>query len=77
MESEYQANFSEWYYHFHIPIFEPFPLGAPSLALKASPGYGIHVHVKKRDVSKLSKDAQFVPLTSNTTTGTFFHQVCP
>ncbi|PVG04677.1 putative MSH1-DNA mismatch repair protein, mitochondrial [Serendipita vermifera] len=48
---------------------------ANSLSLKASPHLGYHVHVKKRDASKLSTDPNFILLSESGSTKTFFNEV--
>ncbi|CAG8495189.1 12195_t:CDS:10 [Acaulospora colombiana] len=46
---------------------------ANSLSLKASPHLGYHVHVKKRDASKISTDPNFILLSESGSTKTFFN----
>lgn len=48
----------------------------PSLSLRASPGQGMYVHIlRKRDGSKLKDDKDFIRLSENGSTCTFFHRV--
>ncbi|KAH9937523.1 muts domain V-domain-containing protein [Fomitopsis serialis] len=47
---------------------------APSLTLRSSPGYGMHVHIGrgKRDSGKLKASDLFVPISESGSTNTFF-----
>ncbi|KZT74786.1 hypothetical protein DAEQUDRAFT_742256 [Daedalea quercina L-15889] len=47
---------------------------APSLTLRSSPGYGMHVHIGrgKRDSAKLKASDLFVPISESGSTNTFF-----
>ncbi|OSX67715.1 hypothetical protein POSPLADRAFT_1129366 [Postia placenta MAD-698-R-SB12] len=49
---------------------------APSLSLRSSPGQGMHVHVAKgkRDSSRLTASSHFIPLSTSSSTNTFFYQ---
>lgn len=46
-----------------------------SLTLKSSPQLGFHVHIKKRDATKLLSDDSFIHLSESGSTKTFFHEV--
>ncbi|GJE85972.1 MutS family DNA mismatch repair protein [Phanerochaete sordida] len=49
---------------------------APSLTLRSSPGFGMHVHIgrNKRDGAKIMEDKHFVPISQSASTCSFFYQ---
>ncbi|EKM60914.1 uncharacterized protein PHACADRAFT_82590 [Phanerochaete carnosa HHB-10118-sp] len=49
---------------------------APSLTLRSSPGYGMHVHIAKakRDVAKIRAESLFIPILESASTSNFFLQ---
>ncbi|KAI6153410.1 muts domain V-domain-containing protein [Pisolithus tinctorius] len=48
---------------------------APSLTLRTSPGQGMHVHLAraKRDQSKIKSSPEFISISENASTGSFFY----
>ncbi|KAF8527837.1 muts domain V-domain-containing protein [Hysterangium stoloniferum] len=49
---------------------------APSLTLRSSPRAGIHVHIARsnRDAGKVEGSSQFIPISSTSSTKTYFNQ---
>ncbi|KAL4069487.1 muts domain V-domain-containing protein [Scleroderma citrinum] len=50
--------------------------GAPSLTLRTSPAQGMHVHIAraKRDQGKIKSSSDFVSISENASTSSFFYQ---
>ncbi|CCM02790.1 uncharacterized protein FIBRA_04901 [Fibroporia radiculosa] len=53
-----------------------FDYDAPSLTLRSSPGYGMHIHIArgKRDSAKLNASSLFVPISQNNSTNVYLHK---
>lgn len=74
-ELELQRRFSE-YRRPTQSLSDSHNLDAPSLTLRTSPAYGMHVHLaKKREQGELNKAEAFISIAESGTTKCYFNQV--